>query len=193
MLGNNPAPSLRPTPGQLDKRLNTVSGVLVWMPTTGVSLVRQIGFADMTIMSPMITVWRTLHLECSTRTSGLAAQRTMSENTRSRLSDGSTRPYARPLWTALSVSDARYQMGSRRGAGIIDPRRGSTIVVDTLVAGRNGWPHLRDPAALLGDVDGSQRLADLRRTREILDEGRRSTLATSPSSTFSPFPSRGVR
>jgi len=99
---------------QLDAKINTYSGALTWMPTTG-EFGPAAGFGDFEVHQKVATLF-SAHYTRSTETPQSQPATDSIENTQLRLSDG-TLLFANDAFnTPGRITDARYQMMALNGA-----------------------------------------------------------------------------
>ena len=107
MLANNLS-ALGVNAGQLDAKLNTVSGALAWMPTTG-EFGPLAGFGDFEEHQEVATLFG-IHYTSSTETPQSQPGTESIENTQLRLSDGTLLFRNDAFNTPGRITEARYQM-----------------------------------------------------------------------------------
>lgn len=107
MLANNLS-ALGVNAGQLDAKLNTVSGALAWMPTTG-EFGPLAGFGDFEEHQDVATLFG-IHYTSSTETPQSQPGTESIENTQLRLSDGTLLFRNDAFNTPGRITEARYQM-----------------------------------------------------------------------------------
>jgi hypothetical protein len=107
MLANNLS-TLGVNAGQLDTKLNTLSGVLTWMPTTG-EFGPGAGFGDFEQHQKPATLFG-VHYSSSTETPQSQPGTETIENTQLRLSDGTLLFKDQAFHTPGRITAARYQM-----------------------------------------------------------------------------------
>jgi hypothetical protein len=109
MLGNNLS-TLGVSSKQLDAKLDTLSGSLVWTPTTGEFGLAN-GFGDYDYHQRIATLVG-LHYTTSTETAQGQPKEDSFENSQIRLTDGTLLFSADPFGTGGKVEEARYRMAS---------------------------------------------------------------------------------
>lgn len=107
MIANNLS-ALGVNAGQLDDKLNTVSGALAWMPTTG-EFGPLAGFGDFEEHQEVATLFG-VHYTSSTETPQSQPGTESIENTQLRLSDGTLLFRNDAFNTPGRITEARYQM-----------------------------------------------------------------------------------
>jgi hypothetical protein len=107
MLANNLS-ALGVNAAQLDNKLNTISGALTWMPTTG-EFGPGAGFGDFEDHQKVATLL-SAHYTRSTETPQSQPNTDSIENTQIRLSDGTLLFSVNAFGTPGRITEARYQM-----------------------------------------------------------------------------------
>ena len=112
MLGNNLS-QLGVSAGQLDSILNTISGALLWMPTTGEYGPGE-GFGDFEVHSDLATLFGINFTRSREDAQGQPGTEDFA-NTQLRLSDGTLIFQRDPFGTGGQISKATYQMAAING------------------------------------------------------------------------------
>ena len=107
MVANNLS-ALGVNAGQLDAKINSVSGALAWMPTTG-EFGPLAGFGDFEEHEDVATLFG-IHYTSSTETPQSQPNTDSIENTQLRLSDGTLLFKVDAFHTPGRITEARYQM-----------------------------------------------------------------------------------